>query len=136
MSEVKYILSLDPEQANIVSRACNLYARIRMGQLDEIPWELGYKRPERFGKSFNYDHDIVERALSVLKKEFFPTFSIGESLGIGHDPVADCAFNAHQILRYTQSWQEHPEGGESVYFYAPLQVSEVPIPECRVEIAE
>lgn len=128
--KVQYKLLLNEEQARVVARACELYCRLHIGQMDEISHELLLKETRE---------DICQRRTEAdnlllrLKKLFFPTLQgHGHSYGVGHDSLADRAWNVYIALRYRISWHEHPEGGIGVNFDPPMQLSGEPIPTCEI----
>lgn len=127
--ELRYVLSMTEEQARAVSRACELYARLRIGQLDELNFEL---------LLFKSREDICERReqalnlLLLLKKIYFPELNgHGHSYGVGHDEVSDRAWVAYQAMRYAMAWHDHPEGGIGVHFDPPMPLSNEPLPTCE-----
>ena len=134
MAHEKYVLTLNKEQAQIVSRACELYCRLHMGQLEEINHELLMAETRDM---------ICERRsqamclLSQLKKLFFPSLhGVGHSYGLGKCKDADTAWNVHHAIRYKMAWHEHPEGGFGVQFDPPLSWLDAEIPECVIQKEE
>lgn len=92
-------LRLTPEQAEIVARACEFYARIKMGQFDEIPYHcLQHELP---GNEYCNRRQAAERALLEARKYIYPELhGIGHSYGVGKFQDADRAFDVYQVLRY------------------------------------
>lgn len=92
-------LLLTEEQANIVASACELYARIRMGQFNEIVWHtLDMKIPS---DEYCPRRDEAERLLMEARKQIYPDlYGIGHSYGIGKFEDADKAFDVYQVIRY------------------------------------
>ena len=104
-------LRLTEEQAIIVSSACEFYARILMGQFQEI----GYHCPKMPG-SGNYDEST--QAWLYLRKFIYPELKgPGHSYGIGKFMTADKAYDVHQVIQYAM-------GGKEPFSYNKL-------PECR-----
>lgn len=129
--DVKYLLALTPDQLNVVSRACEFYARVLLGQFKEISFEItmqSIKDPLACEKRDAADDHLL-MARSVLYPELF---GWGHSYGIGHSKRADEAFIVHQVLRYTRAWHCNPEGGITVDFGPPYPAHDIPIPECKV----
>lgn len=93
MSKPMFQLTLTEEEAQLVSRACEFYARIRMGQFGEIPWYCCPKHcPE--------DRDATEAAWLELRKHIYPDLhGAGHTYGVGQFDDADKTFDVHQVLR-------------------------------------
>ena len=94
----KIVLTLTEEQAKIVSKACEFYARIRIGQFNEIIWScLDLSIPT---DDFCKRRDEAERLLLEARKQIYPElYGIGHSYGIGKFEDADKAFDVHQVIR-------------------------------------
>lgn len=94
-------LRLTAEQAEIISKACEFYARIRMGQFDEIPYlclPLGLQ-----GGEYCSRRQAADKALLEARKFIYPELNgIGHSYGVGKFQDADRAFDVYQVLRYAQ----------------------------------
>ena len=92
-------LTLSPEQAEIVARACEFYARIKMGQFDEIPYHcLQHELP---GSEYCNRRQAAEKALLEARKFIYPELhGVGHSYGVGKFHDADRAFDVYQVLRY------------------------------------
>lgn len=92
-------LHLTKEQAEIVSKACEFFARIKMGQFDEIPLLcLSHNLP---GGEFYNRRTAAEKALLEARKHIYPELhGIGHSYGVGKFYDADRAFDVYQVLRY------------------------------------
>ena len=88
-------LTLNEGEAALVSRACEFYARVRMGQFGEIPFYCTDMRgPENPG--------ATEQAWLELRKYIYPDlYGAGHSYGYGKFDDADKAFDVHQALRHT-----------------------------------
>lgn len=123
-----YTLTMDAETANVVKRACELYARILFGQWDEISWEMTMR-----DSTFIDRRNDCQRHLAAAQTATFPELPPGHSYGVGYDRTADTAWNAYQAIRYAIAWHDHPEGGITVNFDKPLRVSDAPMPKCEVK---
>ena len=127
--EHKYMLLLNEDQARLVSRACEFYCRLHIGQLDEIRHELLLKETKE--KIYERSQE-AEALLYRLKRLFFPALcGHGHSYGVGYDSLSDRAWNIYTALRYKIAWYNHPEGGIGVNFDPPMQLSDEPIPHCE-----
>lgn len=96
---MKYQLELTEEQLQILSIACEFYARIRAGQFKEIVWHcLDWKNG-------NIDdlckrRDEAERLLLEARKQIYPELhGVGHSYGYGKFKDADLAFDIYQVAR-------------------------------------
>lgn len=132
MNTEEYILKMDAETANVVSHACELYARILMGQFQFIE-HLTVKPIESGDPTFCERIDKCNEGLLQARKAAFPELGgWGHSYGVGHDRGADTAWHTYEALRHTIAWNEHPEGGITVDFDKPMRFSDAPMPECEV----
>ena len=92
-------LTLTEDQARIVSVACEFYARVRMGQFNEIPFHC----LEWNGKIDNVckRRDEAEQLLLEARKQIYPDLhGIGHSYGMGKFKDADQSFDVHQVIRH------------------------------------
>lgn len=95
----KYILNLNEEQAKTVALACEFFARIKMGQFNEIPYLLlSDELPEN---DYCTRRDTASKYLLDARKVIYPELNdIGHSYGVGKFADADRAFDVYQVLRY------------------------------------
>ena len=91
---MKYILELNEEQAEVVSTACEVFARIKMGQFNEIVWHCAEKHCVD-------DPEEVQRLWLKLRKHIYPELieHAGHSYGMEKFRDADLAFDVHQVIR-------------------------------------
>lgn len=95
----KYTLELNEVQAQTVSQACEFFARIKMGQFDEIPFLL--LADELSDADYCSRRDIANKYLLDARKEIYPELNgIGHSYGVGKFGDADRAFDVYQVLRH------------------------------------
>lgn len=92
-------LHLTTEQANVVAQACEFFARIKMGQFDEITFLcLSHSLS---GDDYCSRRELAEKSLLEARKVIYPELhGIGHSYGIGKFVDADRAFDVYQVLRY------------------------------------
>lgn len=92
-------LHLSKEQAQVVSQACEFFARIKMGQFDEIPLIcLSHDLP--IGE-YCSRKAAAEKTLLESRKYIYPELhGSGHSYGVGKFTDADRAFDVYQVLRY------------------------------------
>lgn len=128
----EYVLHMDAETAQIVARACELYARVRCGQFDEIQY-LTVQPQDDHDPTFGDRIQKCREALYRAREAAFPDLhGPGHSYGVGKLRDSDTAWNVYQAVRYVKAWHEHPEGGYTVDFKEPLRYSDAPMPRCEV----
>jgi len=130
-ADLRYVIELTEDQARVTARACELYARLLNGQLDEINHEL------LLHENHNNICERRDQAMDLLlklKQIYFPELhGHGHSYGVGHDEVSDRAWLVYQALRYCIAWHDHPEGGHGVDFYRPMAFGGGPVPKCEAK---
>lgn len=101
-TEQKYVLTITQQQAEIISNACDLYSRIRLGQFESI---IDHTLMERLCDGLDVS-ELVKRKnegtdlLQKVRKICFLELQQNSSYGIAHDNKAAIAFGVHQVLRY------------------------------------
>lgn len=86
------------EQAQTVATACEFYARIRMGQFQEIYWKcLEVKNIDDYCVRRDKAEEFLLSARSQIYPDLSPSF--GHSYGIGKFKDADLSFNVYQVIR-------------------------------------
>lgn len=94
MVEVK----MSENQAQIVARACEFFARIRMGQFNEIIWLAMSGEWEKDDACER--RDAAKEALSKAREALYPELhGEGHSYGIGKFEDADTAYDVYMVLR-------------------------------------
>lgn len=138
----KYTLTMTPETERVMERALEFYARALLGQmrhvcdtlidsrLSELPAVDSEEHQQAFDNLMKH-RDAALFYMCMAKSEIWPTL-VG-SYGVGHSPECDTAWGVYEVLRYTRSWHEEPEGGITVNFNKPMQWTGEPLPECKVE---
>ncbi len=125
----RYVLTLTPEQAHVVSRACEFFTRLHIGQFDELTWEL----MDLSSKDFCERRDEAEPLLQQLRRVYFPDLVLpGASYGVGKHSASDRAWDVYQVIRHAMAWHEHPEGGSTVDFRPPFSAAKEPLATCEV----
>ena len=113
----KYTLELNEEQAQTVAQACEFFARIKMGQFQEIPFLL--LNNELSGGDYCRKRELANKYLLDARKAIYPELNgIGHSYGVGKFADADRAFDVYQVLRYALGDPREP-----------VQLGE-PLPSC------
>lgn len=92
-------LTLTDEQAKIVSIACEFFARVRLGQFNEIVWHtLDARLPS---DDYCERREKAEQMLYAAREQIYPELlGRGHSYGIGKFEDADKAYDVHQVIRY------------------------------------
>ena len=102
------MLTLTEDQAAIVSRACEFYCRIFLGQFQEIPFELMFRQSMADGE-WCYRREMAEEKLIEARKFIYPDLcGVGHSYGVGKFPNADMAWNTYQVLRHALGDERRP----------------------------
>ena len=105
MKKIKLILS--DEQAKIGSKACEFFARIKIGQFDEIVFHTLDHKIEC--KEYFERRERATKHLLEARKSIYPElYGIGHSYGIGRFEDADKAFDVHQVIRHTMGNEREP----------------------------
>lgn len=100
-------LTLTDEQAQIVSLATEFYARVKMGQFQEIVWHTLDMSAET--GDYCRRRDEAERLLLLARKQLYPDLhGIGHSYGIGKFKDADLSFDVHQVIRHAMGDDRPP----------------------------
>lgn len=95
---MKYELILTEEQAKVVATACEFYARIRMGQFQEIIYNT--LDMEMDCDDYCKRRDAAHELLFEARKHLFPELhGYGHSYGVGKFKDADQAYDVYQVLR-------------------------------------
>lgn len=96
----KYVLTLDEHEAYVVSRACEFYLRVYLGQFSEISHELLLMQHDEI-HDWCERRDNAETYLYKAREYIYPELhGKGHSYGVGKFEVADTAYNVHQVLRH------------------------------------
>lgn len=119
-------LTVTENQAAILSRACELYARLYMGQLKEVVWEI----TEQFD-----DRDKYLEACRLVDEA---SRLVQNGLGIRNQGVPDqsrVAWDIYQVVRQALAYARRPEGDSwCVDFDTPLKSSAESL--CSIEPAD
>lgn len=92
-------LKLTEEQAEVVSTACEFFARIKIGQFNEIIWAL--LDAKLSADEYCSRREKAQELLLDARKQIYPDLNgVGHSYGMGKFEDADIAFDVHQVLRY------------------------------------
>lgn len=109
----QFTMSMTEEQAKIVSVACEFYARIRMGQFNEVLWRLFDIHP--LPDDYYQRRELAEKLLLEVRRQIYPDlYGPGHSYGMGKFKDADLAFDVHQVIRHAMGDDREP------FSYYPL----------------
>ncbi len=104
-----FTIELNEKQLVMIDQALDLVARFRMGQLyigpvQDLIEEMWLKRhpDEKIGS--DAWHDMRTGLELTLKELQFRIWSFlpGQSLGVGHDNLADCLFDMHKCMEHAR----------------------------------
>lgn len=130
MDNTKYILELDVKQAKLLADICEKYARLRMGQWQElIDMCIDYNREDYFDAAA----ECKGALLSARKFAYPELYGEGHSYGVGKFTDGDMAWEIYEVLRNKIAWTEHPEGGIGVCFDKPMCFSGHSLAKCDVK---
>jgi len=97
---VKYTLTLEKEQLDIISKSLDLYARIQMGQVSQITNPYLIPLPDA-------DYTDVENKLSELKTAMFPELPDKSYYSIKSKKVPDPvrqAVDIFEVISHRLAW--------------------------------
>lgn len=136
----KYTLTLNEEQAQIISKALDMYSRIGIGQLETV-----IDHPEIIKRIFDGSAQVESfpsaRNLMYPAKKILFGYDTNASAGIYSREVLDCnrvAWDIKKVIDHRISWDKAgnpPERNWStmmgVSYDDPSQSSEIPLPEFK-----
>ena len=99
-------LKLTEEQAQIVSKACEFFARIRIGQFMEIVYNCLDVKQEHYSEKREALSRVLLHAREFTHPDLERTF--GHSYGMGKYEDADRAFDVHQVIRHALGDDREP----------------------------
>lgn len=109
---MKYTIELNEEQLHVLSRACELYARVQIGQIREALDELPLAYPID-SESWNEDKETIGRIIS--KHTIDNVDGWRSSLGISNEQTHESAkvsYDIHQAIRHKLSWDRAVQEGK------------------------
>lgn len=130
--KVKYTLVLDERQAKLLAKACEFYARVNIGQWNEIFQSCVDLRRDDYCEV----RDAMEPLLLQARQLVWPELQgVGHSFGIGKFEHADIVWEIYEVLRNRIAWTDRPEGGPGVDFAPPMSLAGRELPVCTVAVA-
>jgi hypothetical protein len=121
-----YTLHLNEAQARTISHACEVLARLGMGQFKDALECLPLKEfcPDGW-------HEDMEGIAHILKKHTTIFSGVGAYHAIGSNKTSNAsktAWDLYQVVRYRLAWDAQPEGNPmSVMFDQPHKTSPEPL---------
>jgi len=118
----QYQLKISEQQAEIISAALELYARLLCGQA----WPIA----ELFiGKPNYLDLRQIMENLSLI-----PELPPGSSHSICAPITPEkskIAYDLHQVIRHRLAWDKNPKGGMEVWYDDPMNTAGKPLAEIK-----
>lgn len=134
-NQEKVIIELSREQAMVVERACELFARLKIGQFNHITeqmMEYDPGRKEDFLKGWCSRRDMANDILRCAANVIYGQNAYGYP-DILKDVYHHRAWDVYQVLRYTRCWHDNPEGNKwSVCYDTPMSLIDEPLPNCEI----
>lgn len=125
---MKYTLTVDEVQADVILRALDFYSRVGCGQFNEISGIFRHdprKKPS--------DPRLIHANVESLRQQLLQ-LSDGVAYSICDRRVPQdyrMAYEILQVIRNCKAWTEHPGGGPFVQFDPPFVTTDHPL--CKAE---
>jgi hypothetical protein len=121
-----YTLYITEKQARTIGHACEVLARLGMGQFREALECLPLREAVPDGW-----HEDMEGIAHILKKHTTIMHGVGAYHSIGSHKTSDTsktAWDIYQVVRHRLAWDATPEGDPmSVMFDEPMRTSTEPL---------
>ena len=124
----KYILELSREQAIMVKQACEMFARLKIGQFERITEML---LDVQNAKDYCERRDLANGLLKAVACIIFGSNKYG-TLDVKKDRYHHRAWNIYAAIRYKMAWHDEPKGGWAVCFDEPYPYGGEPVPKCTI----
>lgn len=124
----RYILTLSPDQEYITEQALELLARIHIGQFERVAELLCDPRDIDYCKRRDLARDLLRLAAIVV----FGRNACNYPDINGKSEEHERAWTIYSVLRHARSWHENPEGGFTVNYDEPLNLTGGPMPKCEI----
>jgi len=120
-----YTLKISKEQAQAISNCTELYARIQMGQVEDVGYQL--LANTKYLDLPPEDQSAIRDLLSDIHRILVG--ATNTSFGLHNKKIpeqARVAWDIHQVVRNVLAWERQPEGGiSSVAFDKPYKTAGV-----------
>lgn len=135
---MKITITVNEQQAYVITNALETYSRLLMGQFDEID-SMFVSNGNEIWKDFARRAELAAM-LKAARRAIYPELENNAYYGIfdqKHTPNnARVAWDIKKAIEHDMSWHKHPEGGITVNFDKPLHSApEVPLAKVVVEDA-
>lgn len=130
------VLELTRDQALTVENACELLARLHIGQFRFVsemilPFVAG--RVDEYCRRRDDANDALELASKLIFGRNCYNQPDCSSKDDYNSEQHNRAWNVYQVLRYTRSWHDNPEGNHwSVCYDKPMNMLNEPLPKCKI----
>lgn len=128
-SNERVTLTLTREQALTVEKACELLARLNIGQFKTVTEMLLDFR--RGVDDYCHRRDMANDLLDLAAITIFGRGAYGQPDIKEKSVEHERAWLVYATLRHARSWHDHPEGGYTVNFDKPLPTGEY-TPKCEI----
>ena len=128
----KYTLTVNENQARLLSQALELVTRIQIGQWHEfIDWLPQQKKIDH--------HNLREQLMPIMRQHFASARPDGAEWTINGwdshygilsehvEDVARVAWDMQKVIDHCIAWDSNPEGGYTVDFDGPHHVGQQPL---------
>ena len=128
-----YNLKINKTQAEVISKALDIFSRVGSGQVNEILWHPSVAK-KMWVKNDNLtenqnSHKLIAKLLDDIKKIIWD-YDPNEHGGIGMaEEIDKIAYDLHQVIRHKIAWEENPKGGNTINFHKPMQWSKEKLAE-------
>lgn len=119
-------ITIDYSHVSSLISALDLYSRIFMGQYSEIEWCIRLNTIKQGKPLYKlFDNEELQSLLLKVREKAIPDlkgWSFNGSYGIWsekNDIRSVEAFDLQQVIRYSDAWHRHPEGGVGRNFEKP-----------------
>lgn len=133
---MKYVLTMNEEQAQTVLSALDFYMRMRMGQWDELRM-LCFQAPVLTAddsiSKYRTLSDIIDEKLFEVRQIVMPELTRGASFGVYKFENTERAFNVLKAIRSARAWHRNQKGGYERIYDRPMAIHvREEMPQCEV----
>lgn len=129
---MKYVLTMNEEQAQTVLSALDFYMRMRIGQWDELRM-LCFQAPIDNISKYRMLSDTIDEKLFEVRQIVMPELTRGASFGVYKFENTERAFNVLKAIRSARAWHRNPKGGYERIYDRPMAIHvREEMPQCEV----
>lgn len=134
----RVFVEMSREQALIAENACELYARLKLGQFREITWHMLNMKTDD-STFFWTRRDIANDLLELAAKYIYPPRNDGSGYVVSSaekDEDFNRAWDVYTALRHARAWHDNPEDGKiswSVCYDDPTNESGDGVVKCEIK---